>query len=255
MRPILNLPIRPVLLLSLVCAMVSPARAQDFAGADIAQIEGKLEAIAGNKLKIKAGAEEIFGLMDNKTKLTYTNTAELTLLRPGTTVRFTADFDTTSGIPTAPLSEIEVFRQARRPRMSRSEIQDQTPGIYPQKKEGANNSGAVQTFKIVGTIRAFQNKKFQIVAGRPLMVDLAEGATITVKAGDTTFCAPGDKIKITGLRNPNQPNFVQLQSVEIEGEKPLGKMPSTRRSRTNRREDPKKTPEDSKTKPQDADKK
>lgn len=250
------------LALCVATALLSNARllAQDanLAGAQIVEIEGELEAIAGNRIKLKTeDEEEVIGVTDGRTKMQYINTAEPAILQRGVFIRFTADFETQTGTATAPVTEVEVFRQVRRARMSREQAQSQTPGIYPVKKEqeeaGATAAAGIQAFKIVGTIRAIQDRKIQIAAGRSVIVELAEDVAISVKTGDATFCMPGDKVKLTGLRYPNQP-LVKAETIEIEGSKPLGQAPATtRRGPRDRRADAeKKSDEDSQKKPQNA---
>lgn len=199
-------------------------------GLEIASFEGTLTAIAGDKIKVKGkdGAERM-AVVNAQSTLKYTGTADVKFLRPGLTVRFSAVFDVRKGIPLAPLNEIEIFRPAKERRMSPEQRQSQTPGIYPVNEKKDSNvqspKDGQQNFLVVGLLRAVQSNKIQVFAGsRPIMADLNEQIKISVVAGDVLFCQPGDKVKVTGLRNPSQQDWVQAETVEIVGSKPLGAM-------------------------------
>lgn len=239
-------------------------------GLEIATVEGILEAVAGDKIKVKTeDGTEYFAVLGRQSTMRYSGTADARFLKPGLLVRFAATFDVQQGTVISPVSEIEVFRTVKQRRMSQEQRQNQTPGIYPitgdkgsnkkggrgeNKKDAAkkntkpinqNQGGTIQNFKVVGQLRAVQQKKLQVVVGnRPIIVDLDENATISVAAGDATFCQQGDQIHITGLRNPATKNLIQAETVEIVGAKPLGitsknasngqAKPPNRRSRTKR---------------------
>ena len=115
-------------------------------GLEIAKLEGTLEALAGDRLKIKgADGAEYFIVLTPQTTLRYTGTADAKFLRPGLMVRFDATFDVQQGITIKPISEIEIFRPLNQRRMTREQRQNETPGIYPiraadEEKDDAANA-------------------------------------------------------------------------------------------------------------------
>lgn len=217
------------------------ARAQNQPGGlEIAEVEGTLQAIAGSRLKVLGDDNsEYFVMLTGKSTFKYAGTAEAKFLRPGLMVRFTATFDVQKGIAIKPVGEIEIFRPAKQRRMTQEQRQSQTPGIYPREEKGrenrkgksqANETGALevgnvanQLFLVVGRLAAIQAGKIRVQAGtRAMVVDLEPDSKITVAAGDGAFCLPGDKVKVTGLRNAAQSNLIKAEAVEIKGSQPLG---------------------------------
>lgn len=247
-----------ILSLWLFAAGVSMAQDQNRQVGDleIASVEGELTAVAGDRLKIKTeDGKEVFAVLSQKSTLMYKGTAEIGYLRPGQFVRFVTAFNSSTGMPQEAVKKLEIFRAARKRRMSMQERQSQTPGIYPyianNKDDGKKNRNDVgrnraavkptsgQLLQIVGQVRAIAGNKLQVLAGnRPLIVPLDTQAEISVLAGDAMFCMPGDKVAIEGLRNPAQPDWVQAESVEITGVNSLspvaansGRIQSTRSRR------------------------
>lgn len=204
------------------------------------ELEGTLDAVAGERLKLKAeDGTDYFIVLTPKTMLKYAGTADAKFLRPGLMVRFDATFDTQKGIAIKPVSEIEVFRPTRARRMSAEQRQSQTAGVYPVTEKDGNAQNAripnrntrvnqsvatgTKLFRVVGQLQVIQATKIRVGAGsRPIIVDLDPGVKVSVAAGDIVFCQPGDKVKVTGLRNAGQAAMVQAGEVEIAGAKPLG---------------------------------
>lgn len=94
------------------------------------------------------------------------------------------------------------------------------------KNEPDENQGASSTFqgyRVVGQVLNHQRGVLLINAGgKRLSVELDPNAAISVTAPNVMFAMPGDDVKITGLRNPKQPQLVQAESIEIKAAKPLG---------------------------------
>lgn len=213
-------------------------------GLEIAKIEGTLEAIAGDRLKVKGEDDvEYFVVLTNQSTFRYEGTAEAKFLRVGLLVRFNATFDVQKGIAIKPVSDIEIFRPVKQRRMTEQMRQNQTPGIYPvvdkknQEQRGQNQRAgnptanaaspltglANQEFRVVGQLAVIQPNKIRVQAGpRAIIVDLEPDSKISVAAGDGAFCLPGDQVKVTGLRNAAQANLIKADTVEITGAQTLG---------------------------------
>lgn len=225
------------IILSIWLAAAGALNAQNLPVGDleIASVEGELTAVAGDRLKLKTeDGKEVFAVLSQKSTLKYKGTAEISYLRPGQYVRFVTSFNGNTGMPQEEVKKLEIFRAARKRRMSMQERQSQTPGIYPyvamrngddknDRNDVSRNRAAVkpnsgQMLRVVGQVRAVAGNKLQILAGnRALLVPLNAQAEISVSAGDAMFCMPGDKVTIEGLRNPAQPDWVQAESIEITG--------------------------------------
>lgn len=89
-------------------------------------------------------------------------------------------------------------------------------------RPGTTTPGAaVQDYQVVGVVRAIQGARMQVVAGnQPLIFQAAPEVTVTVAAGDPTFCQPGDEVNVNALKLPN--GILQAESIQVTGAKPLG---------------------------------
>ncbi len=227
-------------------------------GLEIAKLTGKLEAIAGNQLKLTAEDQTPnVVLMNDNTSFRYTGTAEPSVLAPGLMVRFTAELDM-AGTPQAPLAELEIFRPLLGQRLSLEARQSQTPGIYPlddddaqaktppANRQGANRgaagrptpstpASAVRAYQVVGLVRAIQGDRMQVVAGhQPLIFQAASEVKVTVSAGDPSYCQPGDDVSINALKMPN--GMLQAESIHVTGAKALGAIDAKALARNNRKQ-------------------
>lgn len=218
---------------------------------EIASVQGTLEAISTDTIKVKTDkGEEYFAVLRPKATFKYSGTAELSFLVPGLFVRFTAPFNPQTRAPQGAIADIEVFREIRQSgkRMSRELLQSQTPGIYPvtenekektqdrekEKRGGKENEagkdtavpGGAQSFRVVGRLTAIQGGQMQVFVGNfPIIVQLDPAATVSVSAGDATFCQFGDEVEITGLRKADdKSNRIQADEIEVTGAKPLGQI-------------------------------
>lgn len=116
------------------------------------------------------------------------------------------------------------------------------PPTSAADKQAANKvaSAAVQTFQVVGMLRAIQGGHLQIQAGnQPLILQASPDLKITVSSGDPTFCQPGDEVKLNALKLPN--GVIQADTIIVTGAKPLGVVDPkafVRNNRTNGRDKP-----------------
>ena len=221
-------------------------------GLQIAQVSGTMQAMALDKIKILAeDKKEYFAVVSEQTALQYKGTAQPDFLMPGLLVRFSAELNQ-SGLVSAPVKELEVFTISQHRRMSPDQTREQTPGVYqvggeignakkpgdktkekapakqtatPAKAAPAKAATAKdgQTYRIVGQIAGVQAGKMFVQAGSVrVQLELDPKAAIKVTSHDTTFCQMGDTVKVSGLRTSGQEQFIQSESLEIVGAKPLG---------------------------------
>ena len=209
-------------------------------GLQIAQVSGTMQAVALDKIKIVAeDKKEFFAVVSQQTNLNYKGTAEPGFLSPGLLVRFNAEL-TQTGQAQGAVTELEVFTISQNRRMSQEQMRDQTAGVYQvggevgntkkpdekpkgkSSKPNASSKGAAQPYRIVGQVAGMKAGKVMVQAGTvQVQFELDPKAVITVTSHDTTFCQVGDQVKVSGLRNAGQEQFIQAESLEIVGTKPL----------------------------------
>lgn len=208
-------------------------------GLQIAQISGTMQAMALDKIKIVSeDKKEYFAVVSDQTALQYKGTAQPDFITPGLLVRFSAEMNQ-SGQVQGPVHELEVFTISQNRRMSPEQSRDQTPGVYqvggdvgnikkpaekpkaPSKPNAAASKGA-QPYRIVGQVAQIKAGKMLVQAGAvQVQLELDPKAEIKVVSHDTTFCQMGDQVKVSGLRAAGQEQFIQSESLEIIGAKPL----------------------------------
>ncbi len=211
-------------------------------GLQIAQVSGTIQAMAQNQIKVVTeDKKEYLVLVTDQTSVQFQGTADPEFLMPGLLVRFTADL-TQTGLVQSPVSELEVFTYSQSRRMTPEQMRDQTAGVYqvgeaanankagakespkrtqPKQTAASNSSG--QSYRVVGQVVGVQAGKTFVQAG-PVRVqfELDPKATINVRSRDMTFFQTGDQVKVSGLRNASQEQYIQSESVEVVGAKPLG---------------------------------
>ncbi len=121
--------------------------------------------------------------------------------------------------------------------MTPEQAREQTPGVYqiggevgnlkkPNGKAAAKNANAAagpQVYRVVGQIVGSQQNKMMVQAGGVrIQMELDPKVAISVNSRDTTFCQQGDQVNVSGLRVAGREQFIQAESLEIVGSKPLG---------------------------------
>ncbi len=233
--------------------------AQDTGGLEIASVTGKFAAMQENRIKVvTADKEDYFVVMNNQTRLQYKGTADPKFLMPGLMVRFSASL-LPNGMTESPVAEIEVFTLSLERRMSPEQQREQTPGVYqevgdvgagpkkpePKKidtnkpdlkkpdskrtepKNGDKNlakpTAAAHNYRVVGQILGSQGNKLFVQAGQArVQFELDPQAAISVSASDSMFCQLDDEVKVSGLRTAGQDKYIQAETIQITGSKPLG---------------------------------
>lgn len=146
-----------------------------------------------------------------------------------------------SAAPKRSTAKVPLAKKAQSGNKAQPDSKAKPPASVADKQADNNVApAAVQTFQVVGMVRAIQGDHLQIVAGNhPLILQVSPDLKITVSAGDPTFCQPGDEVKLNALRLPN--SIIQADTIIVTGAKPLGVVdPKTlaRNSRTNGRDKP-----------------
>ncbi len=229
-------------------------------GLKIAKVTGKVAAVAGNRIKITSNQkDEFFAIVDNKTKLHFSGKAEPSFLVPGVSVRFDAEINPATGVVKNPVSKLQIFTPSMNARMDAEQMREQTPGVYlndeesekpaagkkananpknapakddnkPVADKNAKNNNVAKPGKkassadyhVVGTIGNVQGEKYWLQAGNAqIQFSLSPKAEITVQSTDPSLIQIGDEANVSGLSMSGQEQFIQCESVEIIGAKPL----------------------------------
>lgn len=211
-------------------------------GFQIAHVSGTMQAMQLNQIKIVAeDKKEYFAVLSDQTSVQYRGTAEPDFLMPGLLVRFSGELNQ-SGQVQGPVKELEIFTLSQRRRVSPEQAREQTTGVYQvggedgsvkkpvektAHKTSAKKSRAAandtQAYRVVGQIvGAKAGKIFLHAGGVQVQFELDPKAVIKVISHDAAFCQIGDQVKVSGLRTAGQEQFIQSESVEIIGAKPLG---------------------------------
>lgn len=102
-------------------------------------LKGKLETFASNQFTLKADDKKDYTVVFDPSRVNfqYKGTADSGILSPGLMIRLVADFDQ-HGKPSAPIEELEVFSPRAPQWLTKQEIVEQTPGIYPLVQESTD---------------------------------------------------------------------------------------------------------------------
>jgi len=199
----MNRPLSHVAVASL-CALVSLSASAARAQPQTALVEGKIQALAANMVRVVTDKNNVYTVAVDpaKTKLTIHGTAEPAALRMGMLVRFNAVLDE-KGMGEKPVEKLTIF----------------TP--YPNASIGVFKEQ--DSMFVAGQIKAIKNGKLTVAAKQhKIIVELAEDVQIELELGNLSLAKPqaGDEIKLTGKEV--QPGKIVADSVEITLAAPLG---------------------------------
>jgi hypothetical protein len=236
---------------------------------EIARGSGTLEAQQADTLKIATeDKKEKFLVVRRDAQIRFTGEADLEWLTPGLFVRFSSPFDA-QGKASGKLKTLEVFVPAQALRMSPEEIREQTPGIFSEGKEpppgakglftdkepagnrdpkgkdnkaGDRNAGKKpaaeppvatgQSYRVIGQVVGLKDQTLTVsTPGRPVQIELDPDLVITVTSRDLSFTNKGDSVTYAGITNTAQPDWVQVERLDIKAEKKLEQAVVTRPAR------------------------
>ncbi len=90
-------------------------------------------------------------------------------------------------------------------------------------KSAPNSTVVAQNYRVVGQLLGVQGNKLLVQAGQArVQFELDPQAVISVSSSDATFCLLDDDVKVSGLRTAGQDKFIQAETIQITGVKPLG---------------------------------
>jgi hypothetical protein len=199
--------------------------------------KGTIQAVTRGRIQMATDATEAAKswtvMIDPKTVVHVTGSAEPDFLRAGLFVRFTAELDK-SAVAKEKVQQLTIF----------SPSPANQPGVWPggeapsgdkpaeggSRRGGGAARGAVASkaleagvYTVAGRITGFRKGRLMVNAGRSTVrADVAEDAKIDVDFADYLAAKPGDKISVTkGMILPARPGLAQAQELSIQLSEPL----------------------------------
>ena len=196
--------------------------------------EGTVRAVMPGRVQMLTDSTQNWViLLDPKTVIHVTGTAEIDFLRVGMFIRFTAEVDK-RGLVKEKLKRLTIFTPS----------QQDPPGIWPEGKgpaddkpaegeprfgrgigggQAAGKAPTSEVYTIAGRITGFRKGRLTVNTGRAsVQVELAESAKIDVDFADYTVAKPGDRISVTrGKMFPGRIGLGQAVEMSIKLSKPL----------------------------------
>lgn len=171
-----------------------------------ADVSGQLSGFDGALVQFVDAQEQVYlaKLDPGRTSVIVSGTADVTFLRPGLVVRFTAPLDD-KGNGLEELAELTLI----------------TPG--PTTAPGVSSENAQDPrgpYDVIGQIRSLKKNKLVVVAGEvQVTVALAEEPKIEVKVSDVSWASVGDAVTVKGLyAGPGQ---IVADLIEVKLREPL----------------------------------
>lgn len=196
-------------------------------GNAIIEFAGIYQGAVGGIMKIKRDddTEVLVQLPSDPSELHFRGKPDPQMIQPGLTVRFQADFGP-AGLPTAPVSSIEIIRPINAPGMSRAAKESLTPGVYPLQPQPGNRRPPVFVpgpYRIVGVLRGASKDVMMVAAGNtPVQTQVAEDVEFTVHFNTLELAQPGDQVKVKGFYQPPDDTRVRAATVEVSTDRVIG---------------------------------
>ncbi len=207
----------------------------------VIDFQGKIDGYEQGVIFVsnEKGEKKVVVLPDDVEKIRFIAEALPEWVQQGAFVRFAAEFRA-DGMPTQPISEMEVFTlNARRRRpFSPEEMQRNVPGIYPigvgkgtnladdaanSNTNNGNQQAATQKFNVVGVIIGLDPTAVGLQCGdRTMKLPLGEKCKFKLSANGLDFATIGDSVSVKGLFSPQATDRIQSDSIVVTAAKPLG---------------------------------
>jgi hypothetical protein len=187
------------------------------------EISGTLDAVGSGGMVVDFNGAKIPVAPDKNCKVEVTGSADTSFLKPGMTVRLTAEFDK-NGKSTAPVTELEVVSsQAAAMANQQDMMTQQSPAASKtaEAKKGDSKKGGLAASvgtgpaTVFGIIKDAKNNAITLAAvgGSSVTADIAPNAAVKVNTNDAHYAQRGDKIDVHGYSM--QPPKVIADDVKI----------------------------------------
>ncbi|MCO6458818.1 MAG: hypothetical protein J5I93_26220 [Pirellulaceae bacterium] len=186
---------------------------------------GTLKGLAQGLLHVetKEGDQLLLKVEAGPNELSHTGSADVSWLRPGMLVRFTARLSK-KGQPLSDVSEVTVFTPRESSRI----------GIFTEAALGGGELFAEQnpaaakdkddsgTYLVSGQLAGLRGDKMTVAAGMiTLKLKLAEDAKVQFDLADYRYAQPGDAVSFEGWYYPMAKNQIFARRLDITAAQPL----------------------------------
>ena len=243
----------------------TPASAQgQAAGANrqAFELKGSLLGMQRGLIQVAADADKkeyIVKLPSDLDKVRYSGQALKEWLSGGMFIRFDVQMDEKGKVIGA-VKQLEVFVPNTKLPDTPDNRKNNVLGVYPANVPGAENlfsdekkKVVIKTFRVVARVGGLSKNKLMAIAGtNRLQVELDDAVSINVSVPGFELCQVGDSVNIRGFVYPDQPGWVDGDSVSFVGKETLGQKPAkgTKASARNKRDA--KEPADKNAPPDDS---
>ncbi len=238
---------RGFLVVVMMAALATPVYGQVGPGANLTSLDGNIEMIGGNALKINSRAgQSVLITISSATKVQYTNKAASEFLGPGMAIEFTAEVDKKHNVKEAISSVTVVSLSADRlaglfPEGSSStgtksaeadnfafgggggKFNSSEPAPAPKSTKGSRKAAAVQlpaTCVVRGTIKSLKAGKLILNIGHgALKGEVADGVQVNIDAATLQYAHRGDSISVKGVKGTGL--MIAAQFISVQGAEPL----------------------------------
>lgn len=171
-----------------------------------ADVTGQLTGFDGALVQFVDAQEQVYlaKIDPGRTSVIVSGTADLSFLRPGLVVRFTAPLDE-KGNGVEDLAELTLITPGP----------TTTPGVSSENAQDPRGP-----YDVIGQIRSLKKNKLVVVAGEAqVTVVLAEEPKVEIKVSDVSWASPGDAVAVKGrYAGPGQ---IVADLVEVKLREPL----------------------------------
>lgn len=216
----------------ILCAATASAQNQE---RKPIEARGTLQGAAPGALQILSDSKETLAvkLPAKAADISFTANAELSFLKPGQTVKFSALMDK-KGKVKEPVTLITIFTPIDRTELGvYPENADSGPnpleGLFssePKREEPKKRPKTVmkeQPYRVGGTITSLKGGKMTVAAGgMQIKCELADNVKLKVAMNNLTYAREGDKVDVQGWHYPAAPDQgITANQVSIIAANPL----------------------------------
>lgn len=196
------------------------------------KVNGTLKGMQNGMLMV-TGADKkdyMVKLPKELDKVRYSGQAALEWLSNGLFVRFETQMDEKGRI-VGTVKQVEVFVPDPQLQNNPATMKEHVPGVHLLGVAGSDGlfsdekvpANSVKSYRVIAQLIGVAKNKMMVAAGsNRLQVEVDPNVAINVSVPGMDLCQPGDDIAISGFTYPNQPQFVESQTISVTGKQLIG---------------------------------
>lgn len=217
-------------------AYAAPQDPSGFGGAggtalanEVIEFKGTLKDARGNMVTVAGddGTEYIVQYPDEITSLEFIAKALPAYLRRGMPIRFATVLGPT-GMPMAPVNQIEVFAPINAKMLPHNQTERYTPGVHPadrkKRPRGAPLTGKVIVVGNLAMLNAQGGLALQ-AGSTPVQTMVAPDASLEIRVNNLSLAQPGDAVSVEGFYQPPDKTKVKANRIKITTDRIYGETP------------------------------